>query len=113
MGAVRGSGTSAPAQLPLSPDLKPDPRIFGFCAAICLLTGIGFGLAPALRASRVPIVAALRGAGTRPGRGTTGRALVILQLAVSTMLLVGSGLLARTLHNLRTPRLCKTRHDEK
>jgi predicted permease len=101
MGAVRSSGTSAPAQLPVSLDLKPDPRIFGFCAAICLLTGIGFGLAPALRASRLSIVAALRGSKMQPD-GAAGRVLVILQVAVSAMLLVGAGLLARTLHNLRT-----------
>jgi predicted permease len=47
-------------------------------------------------------VTALRGAKTQPGRGNTGRVLVILQVAVSAMLLVGAGLLARTLHNLRT-----------
>jgi predicted permease len=105
LGALRSSGTSAPAQLPVSLDLKPDPRVFGFCAAICLLIGIGFGLAPALRAARVSIVAALRGAKTQPGRGTAGRVLVILQVAVSVMLLVGAGLLARTLHNLRTQNL--------
>jgi predicted permease len=102
MGGVRSSGTSAPAQLAVSLDLKPDPRVFGFCAAICLLTGIGFGLAPALRASRASIVAALRGAKTQPGGGAAWRVLVILQVAVSAMLLVGAGLLARTLHNLRT-----------
>jgi predicted permease len=102
MGAVRSSGTSAPAQLPVSLDLAPDLGVFGFCAAICLLTGIGFGLAPALRASRAPIMAALRGWKTQPGGGAAGRVLVILQVAVSAMLLVGAGLLARTLHNLRT-----------
>ncbi len=102
LGALRTSGTSAPGQLPLSLDLKLDPRVFGFCAAICLLIGIGFGLAPALRAARVSIVAALRGAKTPPERGVAGRVLVILQVAVSVMLLVGAGLLARTLHNLRT-----------
>ena len=102
MGAVRTSGTTAPALLPVSLDLKPDPGIFGFCAATCLLTGIGFGLAPALRASSTSIVDALRGSKTQAGRGTTSRVLVILQVAVSAMLLVGAGLLARTLHNLRT-----------
>ena len=102
LGAVRASGTSAPALLPVSLDLKLDPAVFGFCAAICLLTGIGFGLAPALRASRVSIVAALRGSKTQPGGSAAGRVLVILQVAVSAMLLVGAGLLVRTLHNLRT-----------
>ena len=101
VGALRNSGTTAPAQLPVSLDLRPDPRIFAFCAVICLLTGIAFGLVPALRASKASIVAALRGAKTQPGRGAAGRVLVILQVAVSAMLLVGAGLLARTLHNLR------------
>jgi predicted permease len=105
MGAVRSSGTSAPAQLAVSLDLKPDPHVFGFCAAICLLIGIGFGLVPALRAARVSIVAALRGSKTQPGGGAAGRVLVILQVAVSAMLLVGAGLLVRTLHNLRTQNL--------
>ena len=102
LGSVRTSGTSVPAQLPVSLDLAPDPRVFAFCAAICLLTGIAFGLAPALRAARTSIVSALRGAKTQPGRGTTGRVLVMLQVAASAILLVGAGLLARTLYNLRT-----------
>jgi len=101
-GTLRGSGTTAPSQLPVSLDLKPDPRVFLFCAAICLLTGIAFGLAPAFRASRVSIVAALHGSKIQAGSGTAGRVLVILQVAVSTLLLVGAGLLGRTLHNLRT-----------
>jgi predicted permease len=96
-----------PIQLSVSPDL----RVLGFTTLISLLTGIFFGLAPALRGTRLDLTPALReGAGRvignvrRPGRMRLGlgKALVIAQAAMSVLLLVGAGLFVRTLRNLET-----------
>jgi predicted permease len=90
--------------VPLRLDLSPDARVLLFTGAIMALTGIGFGLAPALRASRVELASAMKD----QARGTAGRAkqylgptLVIFQVALSLLLLIGAGLLIRSLHNLR------------
>ena len=97
-----------PARLNLSPDL----RALGFTAAISVLTGMLFGLAPALLATRVDLNSTLKNdppgivSSLRSPRVSTsfGKALVILQVALSLMLLVGAGLFVRSLRNLqRTP----------
>jgi len=72
--------------LPL--EAHPDLRILGFTAAITLLTGVAFGLAPALRATRP----------TRPY--TLDRLLVIAQIAFSVVLVTGAGLFVRSLQKL-------------
>ncbi len=90
---------------PLSMDLDvhPNGRIFAFTAALCLLTGLLFGLAPAVRASRVPVSAALKGSGEGSPRWFgLGKALVVLQVALSIVLLIGAGLFARTLGALKS-----------
>jgi predicted permease len=86
-------------------DLSPDWRVLGFTMVVALLTGVLFGLTPALQAARRDFVTALKDEGT----GTTGsqgrhrlrRGLVVLQVALSLMLLIGAGLFARSLGNLR------------
>ncbi|HEU4388220.1 MAG TPA: ABC transporter permease [Blastocatellia bacterium] len=89
----------------ISFDLSPDGRVFLFTTAICLLTAFLFGLAPAFRGSRVSLSPALTGRGadasSTSGRFGLGKALVVTQVALSLVLLVGAGLLVRTLHNLR------------
>jgi putative ABC transport system permease protein len=85
-------------------DLSPDARVFLFTAAVTLLTGIGFGLAPALRASRLDLASAMKDQAQGTGRHAKqylGRTLVIFQVALSLFLLIGAGLLIRSLHNLR------------
>jgi predicted permease len=87
-----------------------DLRVLGFTAAISLLTGILFGLAPALRGARVDLTPALKegfGVATcvvrRAGRRfAIGNALVITQVALAIVVLIGAGLLVRTLQNLRS-----------
>ncbi|HXJ94334.1 MAG TPA: ABC transporter permease [Terriglobia bacterium] len=95
-----------PIQLAVSPDL----RVLGFTALISLLTGIFFGLAPALRGTRLDLTPALKegtgrvtGGAARGGRGRfgLGKALVVAQAAMSVLLLVGAGLFVRTLTNLQ------------
>jgi predicted permease len=82
-----------------------DVRVVGFAVALALVTAIGFGLGPALRATG-PRVAALRpGTGRVLGGGRQARllrALVVAQVALSLLLVTGAGLFARSLYNLRS-----------
>jgi predicted permease len=82
----------------------PDVRLLAFTLSISMLTGILFGLAPALQATRPDLVPALKddAVGSRGGtRVTLRRWLVVTQVALSLLLLVGAGLFVRTLQNLR------------
>lgn len=87
-----------------------DLRVLGFTVAISLFTGILFALAPAFRSVRVDVTPALKeGSSTstkvsRSGgrRFGIGNALVVTQLALAIVVLVGAGLLVRTLQNLRS-----------
>jgi len=89
--------------------VAPDWRVLLFTVAITFFTGILFGLAPALRGSRVDLTPSLKeSASSSPGAAAhTGRrfrlgdALVVAQVALSMVVLVGAGLLVRTLRNLR------------
>ena len=88
----------------VSLDVHPDARTLAFTAALCLLATIHFGFAPAFRWSKTPFSTALAGrnqstTGSRARFGL-GRALVIAQVALSLVLLIGAGLLVRTLRNL-------------
>jgi len=97
--------SSGPNAIPL--DVHADLRVLGFTLGIAVLTAVFFGLAPALRAIRVDLIAALKPSMGRTGHGSgrsgkfqAGKALVIAQVAVSLLLLTGSGLLVRSLQNL-------------
>jgi predicted permease len=86
-----------------------DMRVLGFTVAVSLSTGILFGLAPAFRSARVDLTPALKeasgpltGLAHRGGRYlNTGNSLVVTQVALAIVVLVGAGLLVRTLQNLR------------
>ena len=86
---------SATLDLPIVVDLSLDYRVLIFAVALSLTTGVAFGLAPALKATRVDLVPTLRGDGeTRSPdhrRVTLKNALVVLQVAVSVVLLGGTG----------------------
>jgi predicted permease len=90
-------------------DTRPDVRMLGFAAVLTLLTGILFGLAPAFRGSRINVTPALKdSSGGSAGAAETtrrpiglGSCLVVAQVALSVVVLVGAGLLVRTLTNLR------------
>ncbi|HEX6462991.1 MAG TPA: FtsX-like permease family protein, partial [Vicinamibacterales bacterium] len=90
---------------PLTLTVAPDGRLVAFAASLCLLTVATFGFAPAIQMRTVSLRSAFatQGDGT-PSRGQrrTLTALMVAQVALSTVLLVGAGLFARTLHNLRT-----------
>jgi len=93
----------ATGQRRLFVNLSLDYRVLLFTAGVALLTGLLFGLAPALQASRIDPNHALKdgaSASTRV-RSRFGKSLVVAQVALSLPLLVGAGLFLRTLHNLR------------
>ena len=96
---------------PFSVNVQPDAQVLGFTAAVSVVTGILFGLAPALRSTRVDLTPALKaGAGCVSGvsqqtRLGSGRSLVVAQVALSSVLLVGAGLFVRTLENLENQNL--------
>ncbi|MGH9451104.1 MAG: ABC transporter permease, partial [Terriglobia bacterium] len=97
-------------------DVHPDGMILAFTAAVSLVTGILFGLAPALRATHVDITPALKeNAGSAPAnrgaKSKLGRALVVAQVAASLLLLIGAGLFVRTLENLENQNLGFNRHN--
>ena len=84
----------------------PSLPVLGFAFALSLVTGVVFGLAPAWLMARSDPAEALRGAGrsTRDRASFTQRSLVVLQVALSAVLLIGAGLLTRTLRNLESQR---------
>jgi predicted permease len=99
-----------------SPDftLHPDLswRVLGAAVALSLVTGLLFGLAPALQSTRVDLISALKemrtgGAGSQRSfrRASLGQILVAAQLGISLLMLVAAGLFVRTLSNLQSVQL--------
>ena len=83
-------------------DLTPDGRLIAFTGAIAVATALIFGLAPALRATRVDLTAVLKdGSPSVAARGGGARMLVVAQVALSVVMLIGTGLFTRTLYNMR------------
>jgi predicted permease len=80
-----------------------DWRVFGFMAALSLLTGIAFGLAPALRATRSNLAGDLKEAGRSISgtRSLLSKSLIVAQVAISLVLLIAAGLFLQTLGNLK------------
>jgi predicted permease len=87
---------------PSGVDLRLNWRVLVFTLAVSLLTGLLFGLAPALRATRLDLATSLK-----QSRRTTvavsrlSKGLIVVQVALSLLLLVGAGLFIRTLSNLQ------------
>ena len=88
------------SRVPLAVD--PDWRIFAFTAAVALLTGILFGLAPAVRSTRADPGPVMKEGTRHAGRSshTLDRTLVVAQVALSVVLITGAGLFLRTLQDL-------------
>ena len=85
-------------------DTSLDGRVLAFSAGVSLLTAALFGLMPALRSTRVELATALRSSGRNVagsgGRFSAGRVLVVAQVAMSVLLLVGTGMLLRSMQQL-------------
>jgi len=91
----------------LAINVAPDFRVLAYALALTLLTGVAFGLMPALQSSRLDLNTALKGDVTGTGRGKTrGRilrsTLVGAQIAVCMILLLAAGLLLRGLYYTQT-----------
>jgi predicted permease len=93
-----------PQQTQVSLDVAPDGQVLVFTLAVSILTGLLFGLTPAWQATRLDLTSSLKDAtGKSAGRTRLGlnKPLVVTQVALSLFLLVGSGLLVRSLQNLK------------
>jgi predicted permease len=78
-------------------------HVLGAAVVLSVLTGIVFGLAPALQATRVDLSSGLKHARTQAGgRSLFGRCLVVSQIAIALLILVAAGLFVRTLSNLES-----------
>jgi len=93
-----------PGDLPLIDSVRLDGSALGFMFLVSLLTGILFGLAPALHSSRADLNSTIkeggRAASAGQARGRARAALVVSEIALSLTLLVGAGLLLRSFVNL-------------
>ncbi len=102
--------TVNPGNIPRLDFISIDSRVLAFTFAISILTGVIFGLAPALRSARIDLNSTLKSGG-RSGQGDAGFSLsrhrlrgllVVSELAFSLMLLIGAGLLIRSFVRLQS-----------
>ena len=90
----------APVDLPRITEISVNGVALAFSCGLVLLTGFGFGLVPALQATRLDLNQVLKDSGRGSGEGRGGlrlrRLLVIAEVALAVVLLVGAGLLAKS-----------------
>ncbi len=105
--ALMSGGPAGQHQMVL--DVKPDRNVLLFTLAASVLTGILFGLAPALRAARADLASAMKESAGSVSEGRRGyflgTSLVVAQIAASLVLLIGAGLFVRTLGNFERKNL--------
>lgn len=89
-------------------DLHPDLRVLLFTMVVCIASGLLSGIAPAFRSAKLDIIPSLKlgpAVTARHGRFASAKLLVATQVMLSLTLLVGTGLLTRTLASLQTQQL--------
>lgn len=92
------NGISLPFDVDFTPDIRLSPVVLLFTLAITLVTGLLFGLAPALQATRPSLVPSLKGEAPAGGsKSRMSRSLVVMQMALSLVLLVSASLFLRNL----------------
>src|SRR6185369_9038272 len=92
----------------LTVDLTLDYRVLGYAIALSLVMGVAFGLVPALRATRLDLLSTLRDEGLQPidsRRLTLKNALIVIQVAVSVLLLGGTSVFLQQLAATRERRV--------
>jgi predicted permease len=102
---LRGLITYLPQQARTGLDMPLDSRVLAFTLVVSVLTGLLFGLAPAWQATRLNLTASMKdqtGASASRSGLALNKTLVVTQVALSLFLLIGAGLIARSLFNLRT-----------
>jgi len=91
----------------IAPDVSLDARVFLYTFLLSTVTGVIFGLAPALQSSKPDVIATLKDQAVTFGRGRTRftlrNLLVVTQVAISMLLLVSAGLFLRNLRNTQHP----------
>jgi putative ABC transport system permease protein len=100
---IRFVVAAAPPNLGLDSALRIDAGVLTFSAALTIAAGIGFGLAPAWRASRTGFDAVLKGAAKASASRPRSRflsGLLVAEVAVALVLLIGGGLLAKSLSRM-------------
>jgi predicted permease len=111
IGAMIAGGTN-----PIYLDLQPNAGVLAFTLAVSVLTGLLFGLAPAVGTARVDMSPALKTTGATtirraPGRWSPRQVLVSVQVGLCVLLVSGAALLGQTLRNLETRPAGIDRHD--
>ncbi|MBO0859261.1 MAG: ABC transporter permease [Chloracidobacterium sp.] len=95
-----------PIEIPITLELHMDWRVLTFSMIVSVITGVLFGLVPALQATKPDLVPALKDAASTSGQSGVRRSLlrnslVVTQIAVSLLLLIAAGLTLRALQRLR------------
>jgi predicted permease len=90
--------------LPFGQNASIDATVLAFVTGVSVLAGLLFGVVPAMRATGVELAGAMKESGRSLTYSRTwlGKGLLVLQVALSLVLLIGAGLFLRTLHNLRS-----------
>jgi putative ABC transport system permease protein len=95
----------AAGSVPQGAPIGLDPQVLAFTAGVSLLTGLLFGIVPAMRTAKLDLREALnegsRGSTAGPGQHRLRGALVAMEIALAMLLLVGSGLLLRSFSRLQ------------
>src|SRR5215207_304134 len=104
-GAGWAQASFPPVPYPANFDLAPDGYVLKWMLAVSMLTGVLFGLAPALLASRTDLVNVIKGGAARPSHGrrrwTVRGVLVVAQVTISLVALICAGLFIRSLGMVR------------
>src|SRR5262249_18069131 len=86
--------------IPRVGNFQLDLRVLFFALAVCVITGLAFGIAPAMLSGRMDLLSALKGAGSRAGlsraKKRTREVLVATEIALTVVLLAGAGVVARS-----------------
>src|SRR6185436_16942533 len=102
--AVTALRLLAPGSVPRLAEAAVDARVLGFAVAVSILTGLLFGLLPALRSTGADLALVMkegtRGTVSGPARQRLRGVLIVAEVALSFALLIGAGLLVRSLDRL-------------